>query len=460
MSKSHKVYACQLCGMTYAKWKGKCDSCQAWNTLEEELLESNRPKSAFQVQDTEKVKLFNLSDKPAATSTNRLCSHIKEFDRVVGNGLVPGSLVLIGGEPGIGKSTLLLQLVADLSHQATCGYFSGEEGVEQIQQRAERLSITSSNVKVTSVCQLEVVIDLVNKTPELKILVIDSIQTLYTKALHSAPGTVAQIRQCTSDLMRLAKSKNVSIILVGHVTKDGNIAGPRLLEHMVDTVLYFEGDRSHTFRLLRSIKNRFGPTHELGIFQMTGSGLESVDNPSQLFLPERNTAISGAAIFAGLEGTRPLLVEIEALVARTSSPNPRRSVVGWDQGRLSMILAVLEARCGLNLTTKDIYLNVVGGLKLSDTAADFAVAMALASAAYQKPLNMESVFLGEVALSGELRPVKNASMRCNEAIRLGFPNIFGSIKTIKLAKNTYSLKNFKHLKEAFSFFFSGEKTAV
>ena len=447
------MYACQSCGMTYSKWKGKCDGCGEWNTLEEELLETSHLKGV-QGHTRERVKLFDLSGAVSADSVKRLCSGIGEFDRVLGGGIVPGSLILMGGEPGIGKSTLLLQIVAALGREIVCGYFSGEEGVGQIQQRSHRLGAIENKVKVASVCQLEVVVELVKSTPELKVIIIDSIQTLYTQVLGSAPGTVAQIRQCTAELMRLAKNNNIAVILVGHVTKDGNIAGPRLLEHMVDTVLYFEGDRSHTFRLLRGIKNRFGPTHELGVFQMTGFGLEAVDNPSHLFLPDRENAVTGAAIFAGLEGTRPLLVEIEALVAQSSSPNPRRSVVGWDQGRLSMILAVLEARCGLNLSAKDIYLNVVGGLKLSDTAADFAVAMALASSFYQKPLDMEAVFLGEVALSGELRSVRHDKIRCNEAVRLGFPKVFGAIKDMHPMSKDCFIKSFKNLKEAFLFFFS------
>ncbi len=455
MEKLQKIYACQACGMTHAKWKGKCDGCGEWNSIEEELM-GRGPKSSIYSHVPDRVKLVDLSDLSKDT-VSRLSSNIKEFDRVVGGGLVPGSLLLMGGEPGIGKSTLLLQLVGALGKKMACGYFSGEEGIAQIQQRAQRLGIKESQVKVAAVSQVETVIELIKSSPKLKVVVIDSIQTLYTQMLSSAPGTVAQIRQCTAELMQLAKRANVCMILVGHVTKEGNIAGPRLLEHMVDTVLYFEGDRSYTFRLLRGVKNRFGPTDELGVFQMSQDGLEAVDNPSSFFLPDREGSISGASIFAGLEGTRPLLVEVEALVAQPSSPNPRRSVVGWDQGRLAMILAVLESRCGVNLGAKDIYLNIVGGLRLSDPAADFAVAMALASAAYQKPLPQEAVFLGEIGLSGELRTVRHAKTRCNEAVRLGFPHAFGAMKSMKFIPKGCFVKNFKHLKEALSFFFSGEE---
>lgn len=458
MAKAQKIFACQACGMTHSKWKGKCDGCNEWNTLEEEILSAPLPKSLTPAAPN-RAKLESLDPSNTDEHLQRYVTPITELNRVLGGGLVPGSLVLMGGEPGIGKSTLLLQLLGALGTvsqiSVPCGYFTGEEGVQQIQQRACRLGIDTKKalVKVANIANLESLLEVLTNNTDLQVVVIDSIQTMFTSAISSAPGTVAQIRQCTAELMQLAKSANICIILVGHVTKEGTLAGPRLLEHMVDTVLYFEGDRSHTFRLLRGVKNRFGPTHELGVFQMTQRGLEGVDNPSKLFLPQRDHQVTGSCVFAGLEGTRPLLVEIEALVAQASYPNPRRAVVGWDQNRLAMILAVLESRVEINLNNKDVYLNIVGGLKLNDPAADLAVAMALTSALFDKPLPDDAIFLGEIGLSGELRPVRHAELRCQEARRLGFPLAFGSVSNLKNKPKDFKTKPFDNLKQAITFFF-------
>lgn len=350
----------------------------------------------------------------------RRLSGIGEFDRVVGGGLVPGSATLVGGDPGIGKSTLLLQAICQLAQHHRTAYISGEEAVEQVRLRAARLGLADANCELAAETSIRDICAAVDGKDAPEILIIDSIQTMYVDTIDSAPGTVAQVRTSAQELIRVAKKRDISLILVGHVTKEGTIAGPRVLEHMVDTVLYLEGDRGHQFRVLRGVKNRFGPTDEIGVFEMTEKGLMEVQNPSALFLADRRGDMSGAAVFAGLEGTRPVLVEIQALVAPTAYGTPRRAVIGWDSGRLAMILAVLEARCGVAFGNNDVYLNVAGGLRISEPAADLAVAAALLSALSGEPVPPECVVFGEIGLSGEVRRVSQPDLRLKEAIKLGF----------------------------------------
>ena len=419
MARSASQYYCQSCGAVSPKWAGKCDACGEWNTLVEERIEKVPGQAKRKSSRT--VELKSLSTANSEGAYKRHLTNIKEFDRVTGGGLVPGSAVLIGGDPGIGKSTLLLQLVCKLglAGQKTA-YITGEESVEQVRMRAIRLGLQNAEAGLAAATNAADIAETVRKTPDLDLLVIDSIQTMFVPGLDSAPGTVSQIRASAHELIRAAKSSRAAVIFVGHVTKDGAIAGPRVLEHMVDCVLYFEGDRSHHFRILRGVKNRFGATDEIGVFEMCEAGLQQVPNPSELFLGDRQNRVAGTAVFAGLEGTRPLLVEIEALVAPSTLATPRRNVVGWDTGRLAMLTAVLEARCGVPLSGRDIFLNVAGGLRIQEPAADLAVAAALISSITTKPLPARTVFFGEVALSAELRQVAQAEIRLKEAAKLGF----------------------------------------
>ncbi len=351
----------------------------------------------------------------------RVPTTIAEFDRVLGGGLVPASVVLVGGDPGIGKSTLLLQAGAALGRAGKrVLYISGEESIDQIRLRAARLGLTSAPMDLAAATQLGDILEGFKRFPDAALVVIDSIQTMWTDGVDSAPGSVTQVRAAAFELIRAAKTQGFALMLVGHVTKEGALAGPRVLEHMVDVVLHFEGDRGHQFRILRGVKNRFGATDEIGVFEMTGGGLAEVANPSALFLAERRGNVSGSAVFAGLEGSRPVLVEIQVLLAANPGGSPRRSVIGWDSGRLSMLLAVLETRCGMKLAMNDVYLNVAGGLRVTEPAADMAVAAALISAATDVPTDPEMVFFGEIGLSGELRQVAQAELRLKEAAKLGF----------------------------------------
>jgi DNA repair protein RadA/Sms len=423
MARSASQYHCQSCGAVSPKWAGKCDACGEWNTLVEERVEQAPGLVKRNTAKTVGLKPLSVSNPEKAYK--RHLTNIEEFDRVTGGGLVPGSAVLIGGDPGIGKSTLLLQLVCKLglAGQKTA-YITGEESIEQVRMRAIRLGLQNAEAGLAAATNAADIAETVRNTPDLDLLVIDSIQTMFVPGLDSAPGTVSQVRASAHELIRAAKSSRVAVIFVGHVTKDGAIAGPRVLEHMVDCVLYFEGDRSHHFRILRGVKNRFGATDEIGVFEMMETGLQQVPNPSELFLGNRQNAVAGTAVFAGLEGTRPLLVEIEALVAPSTLATPRRNVVGWDTGRLAMLTAVLEARCGVPLSGRDIFLNVAGGLRIQEPAADLAVAAALISSVTAKPLPNRAVFFGEVALSAELRQVAQAETRLKEAAKLGFEQAF------------------------------------
>lgn len=422
MAKNSTIFVCQNCGASAPKWAGKCEACNSWNTLVEEVAASGPPKGLGDIsakgKKSNRVEFVPL--KGVDEQVPRRLSGIGEFDRVVGGGLVPGSATLVGGDPGIGKSTLLLQAVCQLAKHFRVAYISGEEAVEQVRLRAARLGLAEANCELAAETSIRDICAAVNDPKAPDILIIDSIQTMYVDTLDSAPGTVAQVRTSAQELIRVAKKRNICLILVGHVTKEGTIAGPRVLEHMVDTVLYLEGDRGHQFRVLRGVKNRFGPTDEIGVFEMTEKGLVEVQNPSALFLADRRGDMSGAAVFAGLEGTRPVLVEIQALVAPTSYGTPRRAVIGWDSGRLAMILAVLEARCGVAFGNNDVYLNVAGGLRISEPAADLAVAAALLSALSGEPVPPECVVFGEIGLSGEVRRVSQPDLRLKEAVKLGF----------------------------------------
>ncbi|MED5547990.1 MAG: DNA repair protein RadA [Pseudomonadota bacterium] len=421
MARSDSVYVCQSCGAVHSKWAGKCDDCGQWNTLVEEAASAPLGTQATAPKKRGRAARLELVDLGAETpETPRLRSGIDELDRVAGGGLVPGSAILVGGDPGIGKSTLLLQMMAQLASQNTRAiYISGEEAIDQVRRRARRLGLADAPVALAAETSLNDILDgLKSEKPD--IVVIDSIQTLWTDQLAAAPGTVAQVRACAQELVRFAKKRNCTVILVGHVTKDGQIAGPRVVEHMVDAVLYFEGERSHQFRILRAVKNRFGPTDEIGVFEMGDKGLGEVANPSSLFLDGRAEANPGAAVFAGMEGTRPVLSEIQALVAPAAFGTPRRAVVGWDSGRLAMVLAVLEARCGVNISNRDIFLNVAGGLKITEPAADLAVAAAIVSSAMDVALPGKGVVYGEISLSGDVRPVGRSEARLKEAAKLGF----------------------------------------
>ncbi|HYM32695.1 MAG TPA: DNA repair protein RadA [Candidatus Cybelea sp.] len=418
MAKPQAAYVCQSCGASYRKWQGWCEECGSRSSIVEEAAREAVPKG-LTVGKGQVIEFASLD--AGADEASRLSTGIAEFDRVTGGGLVPGSAVLIGGDPGIGKSTLLLQATTGLARAGVPAvYISGEEATQQVALRARRLGLADAPVRLAAANSLRDILTTLERGPPARVVVIDSIQTMFADNLDSAPGTVAQVRATAQELVRFAKRNDATVFLVGHVTKEGQIAGPRVVEHMVDTVLYFEGERGHQFRILRAVKNRFGPTDEIGVFAMTDRGLAEVPNPSQLFLGSRSGRVSGAAVFAGMEGTRPLLVEIQALVAASPLATPRRAVVGWDSGRLAMIMAVLDARCGLALGGNDVYLNVAGGLRVNEPAADLAVAAALVSAVTDTPLPEDTVVFGEISLAGEVRAVGQADARLKEAAKLGF----------------------------------------
>ncbi|MDP6573536.1 MAG: DNA repair protein RadA [Rhodospirillales bacterium] len=417
MARKAARFVCQQCGASHAKWGGRCDSCGGWNTLVEEAPVEATPRGLGSKRGR-KIDFVGLDGD--GEGAPRRATGIKEFDRVCGGGLVAGSALLVGGDPGIGKSTLLLQVAAALSGGLAVAYVSGEEAVEQMRMRARRLGLAQAGARLatgTSVRDIAASVDVADGPGA---VVIDSIQTMYVDTIDAAPGTVTQVRASAQELIRLAKRRGFILFLVGHVTKEGLIAGPRVLEHMVDTVLYFEGERGHQYRILRAVKNRYGATDEIGVFEMSDAGLIEVSNPSALFLADRRGDVSGACVFPGMEGSRPVLVEIQSLIAPSALATPRRAVVGWDSGRLAMITAVLEARCGLSLASREVYLNVAGGLRIAEPAADLAVAAALASAASGTPVAEHSVVFGEVSLSGEVRAVAHADARLKEAAKLGF----------------------------------------
>ena len=420
MAKVAISYVCRDCGAAHRKWSGRCDACGAWNSIEDDpgLSAAGPASKTLGRAKGRAVPLSPLASEDAPPP--RRSSGIAEFDRVLGGGLVPGSAILVGGDPGIGKSTLLLQAAAAFaSAGARTIYVSGEEAPAQIRMRAARLGLAQAPVLLAAETNLrDILTTLDAERPAL--VIIDSIQTMWADHVDSAPGSVSQVRATAHELTSFAKRRDVSVILVGHVTKDGQIAGPRVIEHMVDTVLYFEGERGHQFRILRAVKNRFGPADEIGVFEMTGQGLAEVTNPSALFLGERAETASGSVVFAGIEGTRPVLVELQALVAPSPLGTPRRAVVGLDSNRLSMILAVLDARCGVSLAGNDVYLNVAGGLRINEPAADLAVAAALLSALTGEAVPADTVIFGEISLSGAIRPVTQPELRLKEAEKLGF----------------------------------------
>ncbi len=415
-------FSCNECGASFRKWSGQCDACKAWNTISEDKALASGPKGktlgAIRGKSIPLTDLDTQEQEPPRTKAG-----VDELDRVLGGGLVKASALLVGGDPGIGKSTLLLQAAARFARNGLkVIYISGEESNAQIQMRGRRLGLEKSPVMLASETNLrDILTTLENEKPDLAI--IDSIQTMWADNVDSAPGSVSQVRSSAHELTTFAKRNGMAVIMVGHVTKEGAIAGPRVVEHMVDTVLYFEGERGHQFRILRAVKNRFGPADEIGVFEMTGKGLAEVKNPSALFLSERGAPAPGSVVFAGIEGTRPMLCEIQALVAPSPHSQPRRSVVGWDGSRLAMILAVLESRCGVPFTGLDVYLNVAGGLRISEPAADLAVAAALVSAREDATVPSEAVIFGEISLSGALRPVVQTENRLKEAQKLGFTNV-------------------------------------
>ncbi len=422
MARADSIFVCQSCGAMAAKWQGKCEACGAWNTMVEETTRTATPGAlAAPMPGAKRAKGLAFTElSGAAEPPPRFETGIGELDRVCGGGLVPASAVLIGGDPGVGKSTLLLQAAAGLARTGRIvAYVTGEEAEAQIQDRARRLGAADAPVRLAAETDLRRILDGL-KTLKPDLVVVDSIQTLWADGIDAAPGTVTQVRACAHELVRFAKRSGAAMILVGHVTKDGQIAGPRVVEHLVDAVIYFEGERGHAFRILRAVKNRYGPTDEIGVFEMAEAGLRETPNPSALFLGGAGRRASGAAVFAGVEGSRPVLVEIQALAAPTAYGTPRRAVVGWDSARLAMVLAVLEARCGLSFGGRDVYLSVAGGLRITEPAADLAVAAALVSALADEPLPEDCVAFGEIALSGDVRPASRSELRLKEAAKLGF----------------------------------------
>lgn len=434
MAKIKTSHFCQACGAQYARWQGQCNSCKEWNTIVEEIIQKE-DKVAWKSESSSK----SIASKPLlineidSTQEVRMNTCDGELNRVLGGGIVPGSLILLGGEPGIGKSTLLLQISLKLPYKTL--YVSGEESQKQIKMRAERITPNGDNCYVLTETKTQNIFKQIESI-EPQIVIIDSIQTLHTDYIESSPGSISQIRECTAELIKFAKETNVPVILIGHITKDGSIAGPKILEHMVDTVLQFEGDRNHVYRILRSLKNRFGSTAELGIYEMLGSGLREVSNPSEILISHKDEQLSGTAIASTLEGMRPLMIEIQALVSTAVYGTPQRSTTGYNAKRLNMILAVLEKRAGFRLGAKDVFLNVTGGISVDDPALDLSVVAAILSSNEDIPVNKDFCFAGEVGLSGEIRPVNRVDQRIQEAEKLGFSSIFVS-KYNKIAlKNT------------------------
>ncbi|MDR2760683.1 MAG: DNA repair protein RadA [Rickettsiales bacterium] len=448
------VFICQNCGAVHKKWSGKCDECGEWNTITEETGENGLTAQNFDIGKTmqtgNNLDFENLGEDVAREI--RFPTGIGELDRALGGGIVRGSAILVGGDPGVGKSTLLLQTSCHLANKnLNCYYISGEESTNQIRLRSRRLQLEKSPLRLVSATNIKDIVKFF-LTSQPDAVVIDSIQTIFNPDLSSAAGTVSQVRSCAGELINIAKNRDIILIIVSHVNKDGQIAGPKVLEHMVDTVLHFEGDKDYQFRILRTVKNRFGAANEIGIFEMGDAGLMEISNPSQLFLSSRDDPVSGSAVFGGVEGTRPLLVEIQALLAPSYMPSPRRAVVGWDLNRLAMVSAVLGARCGINLYDKEIYLNVVGGFKIEEPAADLAIAASLISAFKDIAVPKNIVFIGEVGLSGEVRMVSQIDMRIKEAEKLGFktiiaPDGINKIKTFRKEKFSVEIIPVKHIRD-------------
>ena len=435
MAKVKKAFFCQSCGAQNAQWQGQCNACKAWNTLVEEIIEKETPKewvSDTSLQNTIPIPI-NAID---VTQTPRIKTKDEELNRVLGGGLVPGSVILLGGEPGIGKSTLLLQVSLSLTTNVL--YIYGEESQQQIKLRADRMGLSGENCFVLSQTETQKIFQQIRKVkPDL--LIVDSIQTLHSNHIESAAGSVSQIRATAGELIQFAKNTNTPVILVGHITKDGNIAGPKILEHMVDTVLQFEGDRNHIYRILRAQKNRFGATSEIGIYEMISQGLRQVTNPSEVLISEKEEALSGHAIAATVEGIRPLMIEVQALVSTAVYGTPQRSSTGFNAKRLNMLLAVLEKRAGFSLGSKDVFINITGGITIEDPALDMAVVAALLSSYHDIPILQKICFAAEIGLSGEIRPIAKAEIRIQEAEKLGFEQIVVS-KFSKLGTTPKSIK--------------------
>ena len=471
MAKLKTRYVCQACGSEHHRWQGQCPDCAEWNTLVQEASAQTVFSAKHDLSSGGRaVELVGLDAVVALP--DRMQTGIAEFDRAIGGGIVPGSAMLLGGDPGIGKSTLLLQVAAKLAASGRqVIYVSGEEAADQVRLRAIRLGLGGAPVQLAAATSVRDILTTVTQGEPPAMVVIDSIQTMFSDSVDSAPGTVTQVRTCAHELVRVAKKRGFTLFLVGHVTKEGTLAGPRVLEHIVDTVLYFEGDRGHQFRILRAVKNRFGATDEIGVFEMTDGGLREVLNPSALFLAERRGNVSGSCVFAGLEGSRPVLVEIQALVAPTSPGQARRAVVGWDSARLNMIVAVLEARCGLAFGATDIYLNVAGGLRIQEPAADLAVAAALVSALTGNPVPSGAVVFGEIGLSGEVRAVAQRDLRLKEAAKLGFQQAWiprppqkdgaraDKAPRAAEAKTGFAIKDIGHVQDVVSLFTAAEKAS-
>ncbi|TPW35271.1 DNA repair protein RadA [Oecophyllibacter saccharovorans] len=467
-------FVCTQCQAVFPKWNGRCDVCGEWNTLEEETISvtPNRPQGGGGAAAGKPGRLITTRLDGKATPPARIETGMAELNRVLGSGLVPGSVVLVGGDPGIGKSTLMLQTTCALARSGhDVLYVSGEEAIDQIRLRARRLELdgdpkTLERLELAASINVADIAASLEEVKSRKVVVIDSIQTMWLEGVSGAPGSVSQVRSCAFELIRLAKTQGFALVLIGHVTKEGALAGPRVLEHMVDAVLYFEGDRGHQFRILRAAKNRFGATDEIGVFAMTDAGLREVPNPSALFLAERRGNIAGSAVFAGLEGTRPVLLEIQVLLsAKSGDGAARRAVLGWDSARLNMILAVLEARCGLKLASMDVHLNVTGGLRINEPAADLAVAAALISAATGQPTDPNTAYFGEIGLSGEIRQVPQTGLRLKEMAKLGFrtallPRHVGSASARPKAPAGLQLEELGHLADLMKRFASpAKKTA-
>ena len=445
MPKLKKVYLCSACGDDFPKWNGQCPSCKEWGTLSEFTISKN--KKSRDLQDS-----HALNDILSSEPVERMHTDLDEVDRVLGGGLLPGSLILLGGSPGVGKSTLSLHICSGLNQSSL--YFSAEESEEQVALRARRLDIKTENLYLSSESDLNGIITHMERM-EPKFVIIDSIQTIFNSELDSLPGSPSQIKDCGQKFLELSKRKNITILIVGHVTKEGTIAGPKMLEHMVDTVLYLEGDDRYDHRILRSTKNRFGATHEVGIFQMDGSGLSEIGNPSEIFLEERSANVSGTSIYPSLEGTRPILIEVQALVTNANHNTPQRNVTGFDYKRLGMLIAVLEKRMGLSMGTKDIFVNLVGGLKIDDPAADLSIIAAIASSTMDKCIEKDIILCGEVGLTGEVRSISHISHRLNEAVSLGFKRAIVPSHSVKekIKNINIDLHPIKNVKDAFRILF-------
>lgn len=448
MAKIKSVYICSQCGYESPKWYGKCPSCNEWNTMNEEIVD----KSSSTVQKTKRVSTYTRPvsiNSIDTTDEQRYFTGSKELDRVLGGGIVKGSLVLLGGDPGIGKSTILLQICNNLGNELKILYVSGEESRRQLKLRAERLGVNNENTFIMTETDIEVIVEEI-KTEKPDLVMIDSIQTMNLSALNSSPGSVTQVRECTNLFMHTAKGLDIPIIVVGHVNKEGSIAGPKVLEHIVDSVLYFEGDKQMSYRILRAVKNRYGSTNEIGVFQMTDKGLTEVENPSMMLLSGRPHNVSGSCVACTMEGTRPLLAEIQALVSTSGYGNPRRMSTGYDYNRLALIIAVLEKRAGYYFSNSDTYVNIVGGLRLDEPAIDLSVAISLISSLKDVPIPENALAFGEIGLGGEIRSVANAQARINEASRLGFTKIILPYHNLKsVSSDTATLYGVKNVREAF-----------